>query len=208
MTSPHCKRESTAPSEPAADRPASQLPHRRPPFSASNSRRPSSSEMSADQPYAAATAASRASCASASRFATVGRPRVPTRGRTWRQFSSTTSWPRKRKVVVRCAGNAVGPVNGSRQPSTAKAQSWHQSLGEKNANKALRTEAHAIPRLRHPDSSARCRIRPSADLATRPENRASRQRPPATIRQRGGSELAHRYRATGADCRFYEVRRG
>ena len=37
-----------------------------PPFSASNSRRTSSSEMSADQPYAAATAASRASCASAS----------------------------------------------------------------------------------------------------------------------------------------------
>ena len=37
-----------------------------PPLSASNSRRTSSSEMSAGQPYAAATAASRASCASAS----------------------------------------------------------------------------------------------------------------------------------------------
>ena len=63
---PHCKRESTAPSEPSTDRTASQLAHRPPPFSASNSRRTSSSEMSADQPYAAATAASRASCASAS----------------------------------------------------------------------------------------------------------------------------------------------
>ena len=40
----------------------------RPPFSASNSRRTSSSDMSADQPYAAATVASRASCASASHF--------------------------------------------------------------------------------------------------------------------------------------------
>ena len=41
-----------------------QLAHRPPPFSASNSRRTSSSETSADQPYAAATAASNASCAS------------------------------------------------------------------------------------------------------------------------------------------------
>ena len=40
----------------------------RPCVSASNSRRTSSSEMSADQPYAAATAASRASCASASHW--------------------------------------------------------------------------------------------------------------------------------------------
>ena len=41
-------------------------PHRSELQIASNSRRASSSEMSADQPYAAATAASRASCASAS----------------------------------------------------------------------------------------------------------------------------------------------
>ena len=41
-----------------------QLAHRPPPFSASNSRRTSSSETSANQPYAAATAASNASCAS------------------------------------------------------------------------------------------------------------------------------------------------
>ena len=45
---------------------ASQLAHRPPLFSASNLRRTSSLEMSADQPYAAATAASRAACASAS----------------------------------------------------------------------------------------------------------------------------------------------
>ena len=57
----------------------------------------------------------------------------------------------KAQVVVRCAGDAVGPVNRSRQPATAKAQSWRQSLGEKDADKPLRTEAHAIPRLRHPD---------------------------------------------------------
>ena len=63
---PHCKRESTAPSEPSTDGTASQLAHRPPPFSASKSRRTSSCTMSADQPYAAATAASRASGASAS----------------------------------------------------------------------------------------------------------------------------------------------
>ncbi len=40
--------------------------HRSPRLSASNSRRASSSQMSDDQPYAAATAASRATCASAS----------------------------------------------------------------------------------------------------------------------------------------------
>ena len=40
--------------------------HFPPPFSASNSRRTSSSAMSADQPYAAATAASRAACESTS----------------------------------------------------------------------------------------------------------------------------------------------
>ena len=42
------------------------LVQRSPPLSASNLRKASSSEMAADQPYAAATAASRASCASAS----------------------------------------------------------------------------------------------------------------------------------------------
>ena len=56
-----------------------------PPLSASNSRRTSSSEMSADQPYAAATAASRALCASTSHCgrASERRPQDDPEGHVW-----------------------------------------------------------------------------------------------------------------------------
>ena len=76
---PHLERESTGFSEPSTDRASSQLAHRPPPFSASSSRRISSSEMSADQPYAttAGVGWGRAlrACGSATRGRSNSRPR-------------------------------------------------------------------------------------------------------------------------------------
>ena len=95
----------------------------RPCVSASNSRRTSSSEMSADQPYAAATAASRASCASASHW----RPDVV-------EVRQRALLERFRRVLV--AGNRPLRIAGNR---IANARLGHTGVA---ASRRARGTAH------------------------------------------------------------------
>lgn len=57
----------------------------------------------------------------------------------------------KAQIRIRSAGITVGPLDRSRQRSRASPKAWSEYLRQENVDKTVWAQAHAVPRVLHPN---------------------------------------------------------